>query len=553
MEITVKTISSLEKCFLDENIESKREISSLSALCGETLCFQVAYATSGADHTKFYPHIDSPIAELVKIYKVESVPVRNTTYAWCTDENYLRRAPGLYPDIMVPINESSEIHCIAGALQSIWVDVEIPSGFAAGEYPIKLSFTREACGNGETVATAEFDLKIIGADLPEQELLFTQWFHCDCLASYYGVDVFSERHWEIIENYMKCASKNGINTILTPIFTPPLDTAIGKERPTVQLVDVYDGSKKWGFNFTKLDRWLDLAKKCGIKYFEISHLFTQWGATHAPKIMGWRGGHYIQLFGWDTDATSDEYTGFLRAFVRKFVEHMKARGLDKNCLFHISDEPNDYHTASYAMAKAIVADLLEGYTVIDALSSVKFYKSGLVQTPIPSLTHADDFIDAGVPDLWTYYCCGQHTDVSNRFIAMPLSRTRIIGAQFYKYSVVGFLQWGFNFWYTMGSQEMVNPFMTTDAGAVPAGDAYSVYPAPDGTPYDSIRLRSFYEALCDLRALKLCEKLCGREAVLDAVESTFPKPFDFKHYPQDGIYILVLRNKINALIEAATR
>ena len=554
MEITVKTISSLEKCFLDENIESKREINSLSTLAGETLCFQMAYTIlpeKDPANSKFaYLHIDSPLKEYIKASKVESVPVRMPTYYTCTDENYLRKTPGLYPDLMIPIDEKTEIYAMNSALQSLWIDVEIPRGFEGGVYPITLSLTADAEGSGETFASAEFEVKVIPADLPEQELIFTQWFHCDCLAEYYGVDVFSEKHWEIIENFMRCAAKNGMNAILTPIFTPPLDTAVGKQRPTVQLVEVYDGSKKWGFDFTKLDRWLDLAQKCGIKYFEISHIFTQWGANHAPKVMGWRGGNYVRLFGWDTDATSDEYTGFLRAFMRKFIEHMKSRGLDKNCLFHISDEPNESHTGSYAMAKSIVADLLEGYTTIDALSSVKFYQSGLVQTPIPSLNHIEEFIEAEVPQLWTYYCCGQHTDVSNRFIAMPLSRTRIIGTQFYKYSVVGFLHWGYNFWFSMGSQGRMNPFVNTDAGAVPAGDAYSVYPAPDGSAYESIRIRSFYEALCDLRAMKLCEKLCGREAVINAIETTFPQPFDCKHYPQDGIYILILRNKINSLIES---
>ncbi|MBE6607192.1 MAG: DUF4091 domain-containing protein [Ruminococcaceae bacterium] len=554
MEIVLKPISSLEKCFLDESIDAKREINSLSALAGETLCFQLAYTISpnppSADNVLVYLHVDSPVKEYVKASRIESVPVRFATYSSCVDENYLRKAPGLYPDLMIPISEASEIYPMNASLQSIWIDVEIPRGFEGGEYPIKLSFTTGAEGTGDTLASTEFNVKVIPADLPEQELIVTQWFHCDCLAEYYGVEVFSEKHWEIIENYMKCAAKNGMNAILTPVFTPPLDTAVGKERPTVQLVEVYDGSKQWGFDFTKLDRWIDLAQKCGLKYFEISHFFTQWGANHAPKIMGWRGGNYLRLFGWDTDATSDEYTGFLRAFIRKFIEHMKSRGLDKNCLFHVSDEPNESHTGSYAMAKSIIADLLEGYTMIDALSSVSFYQSGLVQTPIPAINHIEDFLAAKVPNLWTYYCCGQHTDVSNRFIAMPLSRTRIIGSQFYKYSIVGFLQWGYNFWFSMGSQGRMNPFVNTDAGRVPAGDAYSVYPAPDGSAYESIRIRSFYEAICDLRAMKLCEELCGREAVMDAIESTFPQPFDCKHYPQDGIYILILRNKINSLIES---
>ncbi len=551
MEITVKTISSLEKCFLDENIDSKREINSLSALSGETLCFQMAYTKPTETLGEVvYLHVDSPIKEFVKAFRVESVPVKIPTHPSCKDENYLRKTAGLYPDLMIPIDEKSEIYPTNSALESLWIEAEIPKGFEGGDYPIKLSFMTGAEGSGYTVASAEFEIKVIPADLPEQDFKFTQWFHCDCLAEHYGVDIFSARHWEIIENYMKCAVRNGINTVLTPVFTPPLDTAEGKERPTVQLVEVYDTAKKWGFDFSRLDKWIDLAQKCGIKYFEISHFFTQWGAHHAPKVMGWRGGHYVRLFGWETDASSDEYAGFLRAFLRKFIEHMKLRGLDKNCIFHISDEPSESQTGSYAMAKAIVADLLEGYAVIDAVSSLSFYQSGLVQTPVAALNRAESFIDAEVPELWTYYCCSQHTDVSNRFIAMPLSRTRMIGTQFYKYSIKGFLHWGFNFWFSMSSQEKVNPFVTTDAGRVPAGDAFSVYPAPDGKPYESIRIRSFYEALCDMRALELCERLCGRQAVEEAIESTFPQPFSLKNYPKDGIFILILRNKINALIES---
>ena len=83
MEIIAKPISSLEKCFLDENIDSKREINSLSALTGETLCFQVAYTISPnlptADCAVVYLHVDSPLKDLVKASKIESVPVRMPT------------------------------------------------------------------------------------------------------------------------------------------------------------------------------------------------------------------------------------------------------------------------------------------------------------------------------------------------------------------------------------------------------------------------------------------------------------------------------------------
>jgi len=36
------------------------------------------------------------------------------------------------------------------------------------------------------------------------------------------------------------------------------------------------------FDFTKLDKWIDLCETHGIQYLEMAHLFTQWGARCAP-------------------------------------------------------------------------------------------------------------------------------------------------------------------------------------------------------------------------------------------------------------------------------
>ena len=67
--------------------------------------------------------------------------------------------------------------------------------------------------------------------------------------------------------------------LLTPIFTPPLDTAVGGERTTVQLIDiVQDADGSYKFDWSRLKRWCDLCLRNGIKYLEIPHLFTQWGA-----------------------------------------------------------------------------------------------------------------------------------------------------------------------------------------------------------------------------------------------------------------------------------
>ena len=117
------------------------------------------------------------------------------------------------------------------------------------------------------------------------------------LADYYHVPVFSEEHWEIIENYLHEYVKRGCNMILTPLFTPALDTAVGAERTTTQLLDVKVENGEYVFGFDRVKQWVDLCQSCGIEYFEMCHLFSQWGAKYAPKVVAMVDGEEKQIFG----------------------------------------------------------------------------------------------------------------------------------------------------------------------------------------------------------------------------------------------------------------
>ena len=76
-------------------------------------------------------------------------------------------------------------------------------------------------------------------------------------------------------------------------------------------------------DLTDLSVGLRCSRRCGIQYYEISHLFSQWGAAMAPKIMGNKDGKQIQLFGWDTDATGAEYGEFLHQFLIAFKAELE--------------------------------------------------------------------------------------------------------------------------------------------------------------------------------------------------------------------------------------
>ena len=281
--LKVKKITSLEKVFPDQEPSGEGMEDVITALKKETVSFQMAYYWGGERKGRAQVQVTADDKEQVRVRSVRLVPCEYPAHM-VADEDYLTTKPGLYPDLLSEIQPWG-VELISGQWKSLWIDVDT-TGLAAGDHTIKVDMVVE----GEVLDSSIELIHVVDAELPELAVPHTEWFHSDCLANYYGVEVFSEEYWKIVENFVRTAVKRKCNMLLTPVFTPPLDTAIGGERRTVQLVDVHVTENGYTFGFDKFERWVDMCKRCGIKYYEISHLFSQWGATMAPKVMGEKDG-----------------------------------------------------------------------------------------------------------------------------------------------------------------------------------------------------------------------------------------------------------------------
>ncbi len=552
---------SLEKVFPDKRPAAMEKNTVISILRGEKAALQLVYGKvkSGPKCRMelFYEIKGSPVKARVR--NVEPVPSAFPCYEK-NDDNYLTTMPGLFPDLLKP-KRDNKIVPLMGQYRSLWIDFPDTQTGAAGVYPVEIVVLARTSGTekgalGETGNAAPeekvverllFFLEILDVPRPEQTLIHTEWFHCDCLANYYHTEVFDERHFKAIESQMMYAGRElGVNMILTPVFTPPLDTAVGGERRTVQLVDISLRGNQYAFRFEKLRRWCELCKKCGILYLEIPHLFTQWGALATPKIVAEVNGAREKIFGWHVPAQSPAYKEFLEQFLPALCRELEKQGFDReHVYFHISDEPTAENWESYEKAKSMTAKLLEGRNVIDALSDFLFYEKGLVEHPVVANDHIGQFIGQGVRDLWVYYCCGQCHKVPNRFFAMPSARNRIMGVLMYLYRIKGFLHWGYNFYNSQFSKEAVDPFFDTHAGyAFPSGDPFLVYPGTDGETWSSVRGEVQREGLSDLQALYALEKAVGRERTEEIIYEGEDGPFTFTHYPTHKEYFFGLRRRI---------
>ena len=535
------TVSSLEKVLLDKKPVLLQD--SYTKLKDEKFNFQVAMS---ADEPIQHAHFtfESDISKDITIKMVENVPVQLGCYVDC-DDYILSDKSGVYPDILRDF-EPRDVALRAKKWIACMVSVKSRK---AGNHTIDFSLTND---DGEIMARCSYNLEILPEKLGDYDLIYTNWMHYDCIADLHHAKVFSKRFYKITERYIKSAVEHGMTMLLTPLFTPALDTYVGGERPTVQLVDVYLENGKYSFDFSRLDDFIQRAFSLGIKYIEFSHLFSQWGAKYAPKVVATVNGKKEKIFGWHTPAVG-EYTKFLESFLPQLTAKLRKWEIADVTYFHISDEPREEHLESYKAAKESLGNMLDGFHTFDALSSYEFYRHGLIDKPVPGNNEIEEFLANGLTDMWTYYCTGQFYEVSNRFMSMPSARNRIYGVQLYKYKIIGVLHWGYNFYNSQYSIEHINPYEVTDAaGAFPSGDPFLVYPGENGQPEESLRMMVHDEAMTDLRALKLLESLTSREHVMELIEGNLPEPLTFKRYPKSDMYLIQLRDRVNREIKELT-
>lgn len=541
MEVSVKQISCMEKVLPGDPLDMP-QVNKMTVLGGETISYQIALKVAG--RLSFTAKLSSPWGRLYGVYNtVMDLPAYDTA-----DGDYITKQPGIMPDMLLPIADEADTYKLSYEAGALWVTVTVPENTPAGTYTVDIDITADDWKQKLDLPRQTMTLEVIGKNLPRQELKFTQWFYADCIADAHGVAIYSQEHWDLIDKYMQLARELGVNMLLTPVITPPLDTQVGHRRPNTQLVKMEKAGDRYRFDFTLLQRWLELCRKNGIEFIEVSHLFSQWGLAYAPNIWVTENGAETLLFGWHTPAKSPEYKAFLGQFLPALVAYLSDNWGKDKCFFHISDEPHAEHIEAYQYAHDVIVPLLDGCQTIDALSEYEFYEKGLVEVPVTKTDRIEPFLAHKLKRQWAYYCCSQNVDVGNRYFAQPSYRNRILGLQLYKFGIEGFLHWGYNFYYSRRSLKKIDPFLTSSGDkGFPSGDAFSVYPV-DGGAVPSLRAVVFHRALQDIAVCRALEAKIGKAEVIKMIDDAAGEPLTFANYPRRSDFVPQLIEKMKELL-----
>ncbi len=143
---------------------------------------------------------------------------------------------------------------VYGAVAPVWVTVKVPGDAPPGDY--RGTLTVSASGKDFAVPV---ELQVSGFKLPDpmDYRTFVELVQSpDTLAVEYGVPLWSDAHWKLIEKSLSLMAQVGAKTCYIPLIC---ETNMGNEQSMIRWVK--QGENKYGYDLGIMGKYLDLVTK----------------------------------------------------------------------------------------------------------------------------------------------------------------------------------------------------------------------------------------------------------------------------------------------------
>lgn len=432
------------------------------------------------------------------------VPVKRNTPNTPLEE-LVRKAPDMFPD---PLLEEESIKVRRGENQPVWLTVYVPKDAPPGTY-----YGEVSVGSSGDETQVKVCLKVHEVTLPDKRnLKLSNFLSTYNICKFHQVKPWSEEFWRILRVYARNMAEHRQSSIITPIL---------------ELTQIYEGDGRLEFDFKLLDRWISLFREEGV----IGTIEGDYLAGRPPRtVEGWWTvpeflSRRYRVFNKDGNlayvqepvkVSSPIFEKFIAQFMPALQDHLEGLGVLDDYVQHLADEPIDANAESYKHIASLVRKYAPRIRIIEASTCKQLVD--YIDVLVPLLDDYDKNIGFYEErkkkgnEVWFYTCLAPTGRYPNRLIDYPLVKVRILHWINFKYGLVGYLHWGYNYWTERPFEDVENepnhPF------PLPPGDPFIVYPGRIG-PLDSIRFEALRDGVEDYELLKL---LAERRSLDDAME-----------------------------------
>ncbi len=399
----------------------------------------------------------------------------------------------LVPDI---IDIAPTISVEANTVQPVWLSIQIPQEAAAGDY--KGSITIRA----DKAYTLHYTVKVTNRVLPspdEWSFDLDLWQHPAAIARVHGVQLWSDRHFELMKLYYKMLAGAGQKNITATIMDEPWGHQTYDDFPgLIKWTKHKDGS--WTYNYDLFDKYVSFVMSCGIKKRINCYTMVPWALSFR---------YYDEAAAKDTllkaPIGSPEYAAHWTGMLRDFTLHLKNKGWFNITTIAMDERPMKDMQVVIALLKGIDPEwkiaLAGNYHPEIEKDIFDYCLASRFEFDAPILKER---ITEGKPS--TYYtCCTEN--YPNGFTFSPPAEHVWLGWYAAAKGFTGYLRWAYNSW-------VADPLHDSRFRSWPAGDTYQVYPGPR----TSIRFEKLIEGIQDFEKIKLLQKEYARNNNSDALK-----------------------------------
>ena len=507
----------------------------LAVARGETATLQLlVFADDGADNPKpelvsFAPEGTEGIIINPEMHWERYVKCSPLWHSWAGGAPSDEIIADTYPDPLMPLDKW-DVRIAPGQYVPLWVEFHIPHSAAPGLYRGEMKVS-----SGTESGTYIFFVRIYNVDLPEKQgLKVVNWMsgNLSAMNDGNGVDMYL-RYDLVMNSIIPVIREYGQNSFQLMYANMSACSRWIETDPETE-------KQKLIFDFNWFEKEIGMfLEACP----ELQMLHAQ------PISSGNRSTGEIRLSGLILDGdgkiTVDDSNGIplkgypvfdevprevemlLGAYFSQLQEYLASHKLPDGRTWldiytqSIADEPTDIIAPAWNAIAGCIKKYAPGIKFMEPIETDKI-EPDLLDYPCPTLGAIAGNPARGNQIQYMYTCMQPQGDYANRFIRMPLIKTRITHWVNYRYDAVGYLHWGLTYWDGADNR----PYDDA-AGVYPGGDMYIVYPGYREI-YPSIRLSAMRDGINDYDLLKMVEEIspdmadefCGRVVQNNATYNT---------------------------------
>ncbi|MBW5447730.1 DUF4091 domain-containing protein [Cohnella sp. CFH 77786] len=428
------------------------------------------------------------------------------------------------------------VHVERRKVQPVWIEAELGADVEPGAYYPRIRVFRHRMFEDETlVRTLTFELKVMDvalSDPRDHRFYLDLWQHNANIARKYDVELWSEPHFAILENYVSSLADLGQKAITVVVSEIPwsgqascydrVDPANLFEYSIVNVT--HHGNDEWTYDFRSLNRYVGLCMKYGIdSEIEVFGLLNIWVLEDA----GYGGvirdhDDAIRIRYYDERSQTYKYIREKR-HLERYVAALEKNFIERGWADKVriaADEPADIERFRNRL-KSLQA-MAPSFQYKVAINHAAFIAEEGLLDHVPNLdcvAQEYDRIAALMPEKRgkTLYYVACENPYPNTFIGSHLLESRLIPWLAWFWNLDGFLRWNYTVWPNDPLHRISYHYPL-----FPAGDTNFVYPGRDGKPMLTLRYKMLRKGIRDFGIMERYVGLGGdREKLAERMRKVF--------------------------------